>query len=152
MLLDSGLRQIMHGTPTGGSAGYMHLLIFSGTVPATADATLSGNTLLCTIITNANTEDSLEFANTSANGVISKHSDVWMGTNVASGTATFFRLVGNSDTLGAASSNATTPGTTKYIIQGTIGTSGADLNLVSTSLVEAQTQTIEYFVLSFPTD
>jgi hypothetical protein len=52
----------------------------------------------------------------------------------------------------AAGLTAMNAGSAAYCIQGTVGVSGCDLNLVSTALVASTTQTIEYFVVSFPTD
>jgi hypothetical protein len=142
MLNDKGFAEAMETTS-------MFLYIYSGTVPATADAAALTANHLCTISTEDSENVSLEFAAPTA-GTISM-TGVWSGEVATSGTATFFRLVGNcsSETDGLSQMNA---GSSAYCIQGTVGVSGCDLNLVSTALVSGNTQTIEYFVVSFPTD
>jgi hypothetical protein len=86
----------------------------------------------------------ITFASTASGGTIVKNSgEVWSGVNVATGTATFYRLVAAGDT-GASS-------TTEARVQGTVATSGADLNLTSTSLTSAATQSIDYYSLTLPT-
>lgn len=99
------LDQILGGT----------LIVYSGSAPAGANEGLSGNTVLATF-----TFDSTSGHYTVTNGVISL---VFLGnvTNptvsaAATGTASFFRILN------------TTPAA---LIQGTVGTSGADFNLSS---------------------
>lgn len=112
------------------------LRIFSGPVPADADAAETG-TLLC-VISNAGTATGLTFESTAAAGAVAKKTgETWSGTNVASGTASHYRFVANGDT-GAASA-------TDKRIQGTVGLVGADLNLSSLTLTSGAPQTIDYF-------
>ena len=149
LLIDGGLREVMCGTP--GSAE-MYLLIYSGTAPATAD-TNNASTRLCTISAADETDASLTFEASATSGVLAKTSgQTWSGTIASTGTASHFRLVGGVANEAAAITASASNAATSYIIQGTIGTSGADLNLASTTLTENNVQTIEYFVLSFPTD
>lgn len=116
--------------------------IYAGAVPATADADVTGNTLLCTISLN-DSGDGLEMDPPSG-GIMSKPSaDVWSGTNLATGTATFYRHVGPSDT-GALSA-------TEPRLQGTVGVAGADLNLASVALVSGAVQPIDYYSIVWPT-
>jgi len=77
-----------------------------------------------------------------ADGVIAKTADIWSGVNLATGTAGYFRLVTSSDGLDADE--------TDIRLQGTVSTSGADLNLSSISLVSAATLTIDTFQLTEP--
>jgi hypothetical protein len=117
--------------------------IYSGTVPATADAALSGNTKLCRISNNA-TGTGITFDAAAANGVLAKNpAETWKGTNLASGTATFYRFV--------AAADDGTLSTTQVRLQGTVGLAGADLNLSSVNLSSGANQTIDYFVVSLPT-
>ena len=159
MMKDKGFAEIMQTTG-------MFLAIYGGTVPATADAAVTGATHLCTISAADVLDDSLTFETDAVAGVLSKLSgETWSGTVYASGTATFFRLIGGYATeysggaagtegapAGTSALKAMIDGTASNVIQGTVGVSGADLNLVSPALVAATTQTIEYFVVSFPTD
>ena len=113
-----------------------NIRIFSGTVPADADAAETG-TLLC-VISNAGTATGLTFETTASAGTVSKKSgETWSGTNVAGGTATHYRFVASGDS-GAAS-------TTDKRLQGTVGLVGADLNLSSVTLTSGAPQTIDYY-------
>jgi hypothetical protein len=88
--------------------------IFSGTQPANANTALSGNTLLATL-----TFGSPAFGSAAA-GVITANA-IASGTAVATDTATFARLY---------ESNGTT-----VVGDVTVGTSGAGINLNTTSIV-----------------
>lgn len=116
--------------------------IYSGPEPANADAALSGNTKLCRI-SNNKTATGLTF-DAAALGVIPKAAaEVWKGTNLATGTASFYRFVTATDT-GTAS-------TTEERLQGTIGLAGAELNLSSVALTSGVDQTVDYFTVALPT-
>jgi len=122
--------------------------IYSGSAPATADAAVSG-TLLVEISVSSGTfvhgtaANGLEFGD-SASGIIAKASaETWSGVASATGTAGYFRLLGNPTDNGALS-------TTLPRIQGSIGTSGADLNMTSTTITSGATYTIDTFQLTLP--
>jgi UDP-N-acetylglucosamine enolpyruvyl transferase len=140
----TGLRnQMLDTNPLKTVFNLGFLKIYAGTVPADADASIGSATLLCTVSVNS-TGTGITFASTASGGTIVKNSgEVWSGVNVATGTATFYRLVAAGDT-GASS-------TTEARVQGTVATSGADLNLTSTSLTSAATQSIDYYSLTLPT-
>jgi hypothetical protein len=89
------------------------LRIYDGTPPANAGASLSGNTLLAQLNLDATAFGAASSGVATANTITS-------ATAAATGTATFFRLL----TSGGASR-----------VQGTVGTSGAELNLSSVSIV-----------------
>jgi hypothetical protein len=139
----TGLRDHMLGT--GSFKGAMDgctLKIYSGTVPATADAALGGATLLCTVSNDA-TATGLTFA-TPTGGAISKTgSETWRGVNAASGTASFFRLEEAADD-GSSS-------TSFKRAQGVVASAGAQLNLSSVSLISGESQLVSYFNLALPT-
>jgi len=121
--------------------GFMKL--YAGTVPATADAALGGATLLCTLSINS-TGVGINFDTTATGDVLSKApGEIWSGTNVASGTATFYRHVAAADdgTLSTAAPR----------LQGTIAVAGADMNLSSVALVNGATQTLAYYSVTLPT-
>lgn len=84
----------------------------------------------------------LTFGNV-ASGVLSKSSATWSGTNAASGTAGCFRLCGEE-------SDANGTSTTLFRLDGSISTSGGDLNLASTSLTSGATLTIDQFDITVP--
>lgn len=103
--------------------------VYSGTQPSTPETALSGNTLLATIVLPASS------AFSSSNGVMTAGaiSNVTIG---ATATATFFRWT-KSD------------GTT-VIADGSVGTSGADMNLNSTSLVSGAVLATSSFTFTVP--
>ncbi|MCG7854108.1 MAG: hypothetical protein MIO92_16455 [Methanosarcinaceae archaeon] len=124
------------------------LNIYSGTQPSDADQAVAG-TLLLQITESAGAfvagafDNGLEFGD-AASGIISKAAaETWQDTGIASGTAGWFRLCANPTDAGAAS-------TSLPRIDGTIGTSGADLNMSSTNIVVGSTYTIDTFVLTMP--
>jgi hypothetical protein len=117
--------------------------IYSGTVPASADSALGSAVLLCVISLNS-TGTGISFAASASGGILTKNlSEIWSGTNVASGTASFYRHTAALDT-GESS-------TTQMRIQGSVGTAGADLNLTSTSLINGAPQLIDYYSVAMPT-
>jgi hypothetical protein len=77
-------------------------------------------------------------------GVISKEAAVWSKPAIATGTAAYFRLVRTTDDL----DNDTD--FTDVRLQGTVSTSGADLNMSSINFVSGATQTIDTFTLTVP--
>jgi hypothetical protein len=121
----------------------MKLKIYGGTEPANADASLGAATLLCTISDNSGA-GALTFEAAAVGTTLSKSAaQTWSGVNAATGTATFCRLELASDT-GASSS-------TEIRVQGDVGIAGKFLNLSSTSLTAAATQTVDYLAISMPT-
>jgi hypothetical protein len=110
-------------TYAGASA---QLNLYNGVQPTNPDTALSGNTLLATLICNGTA-----FAAAAASGVLTANA-IASGTGTAgasTGTnATFFRLF---------QSNGTTP-----VLDGTIGTSAADLILNNTSIAQNQTVSV----------
>ena len=134
-ILDTGsLRTVM-------GAGFVK--VYSGTVPATADAALGAAVLLSTVSNNS-TATGVTFALAAADGVLPKlGAEVWSGLNVAAGVASFYRHVAAGDT-GALS-------TTEARIQGTCGTAGADMNLTNTSLTNGATHTVDFYQVNLPT-
>jgi hypothetical protein len=100
--------------------------MYSGTQPA-KNGTVT--TLLVTLTFNAT------YAPAASGGVLTLNA-ITSGTAVATGTATWFREV-KSD------------GTT-FVMDGTVGTSGADINLNSTSIVSGGTVAISSFTITAP--
>ena len=142
--VSSGLRDTLNVSQALGLAlagGFID--IYAGSVPATADASIGAATLLCTISSSASGVGLL-FDTVSSGGVFTKSgTQVWSGTNVASGTASFFRFRLGSDT-GASS-------TSQWRLQGDISTSGSDLNMASTALTVSALTTISTFAITTPT-
>jgi len=84
----------------------------------------------------------LTFGTVSA-GILSKSSATWSGVNAATGTAGCFRLESTE-----ADANGTS--TTAIRLDGSVGTSGSDLNLSSTSLTSGATHTQTQFDIKVP--
>lgn len=100
-------------TTTAGNAALLRF--YDGTPPASANAALSGNTLLAELTAGS------PFAPAASGGVLTANSITQDSSANATGTASFFRLY-KSD------------GTT-VVMQGTVGTSGADMIVNTTSFV-----------------
>lgn len=139
----TGLRnQLLTTQPLSGALSNGLIEIYSGTPPATADDAVTG-TLLCTISVDSS-GTGLAFDTAAVNGVLLKSpTQTWSGVNAASGTATYYRHVTQSDS-GISS-------TTDVRIQGTIGVAGADMNMTSVNLVSGATQTVDYYSVGLPT-
>lgn len=117
--------------------------VYNGAVPATADAALSGNTLLVTISNNsAGTGITMDAA--SASGVLGKNpAEVWSGDPVANGTATFYRYSPLVDDG--------TLSTTIKRVQGTAGSAGFDLNFSNTTVAVGTPKRIDTYDIAQPT-
>lgn len=140
--VSTGLRNSMLGTGSlVGAFTTPKIMIYAGAVPATADAALGGATLLSTI--TGPSAAALAFDAASGGSLPKAAAQTWSGVNVATGTATFFRLVSAADD-GLAS-------TTEPRLQGTCGTAGADLNMSSVNLTSGATQTIDAATITLPT-
>jgi len=79
-----------------------------------------------------------------SSGAMSKAAETWSGLIATTGVAGYFRLVEPEDDG--------TFSTTQRRLQGTVSTSGAELNLSSTSLVAGTTLTIDTFSVSLPAE
>lgn len=101
-----------------GSGAIIH--IYQGTQPADANTAISGQTLLVSLTVTGS-------FGTDSDGTITL-SSVANGTAVATGTAQFFRIT--------KSDNST------VIMDGSVGTSGADMNLNNTSIASTQVVSI----------
>lgn len=119
--------------------------IYDGTPPVNADEAISSagtNNVLCIISVNA-TGTGLTLEAAAASGSIAKAvAEIWRGTNLASGIASFYRHVGAADT-GALS-------TTEPRLQGGIALAGAEMNLSDTTLTISGDQKIDYYLINLP--
>jgi len=109
--------------------------IYGGIRPESADDGIGAATLLCTANLGGSSGITLD---DSTPGLLKiPDGDNWVGSNAATGTATFFRVCQSADT-GAASTSAPR-------IQGSVGVVGADLNLDTVSLVSGLETPIRSF-------
>ena len=85
----------------------------------------------------------LNFQFPASSGVLSKETTVWQDTSADNtGTAGWFRFV--------AGGSSVSGGTSEVVFDGNVATSGGDLNMTSTSITAATTQTISTFTITFP--
>lgn len=137
--ISTALRNVIANAIGNGGAGINFdsgtLEIRTGAAPG-ADAAATG-TVLATITLPA------DAFGAAAAGAIAK-AGTWQDASAdAGGTAAHFRIIQSGDTNGAT-------GSTDERIEGTVSTSGADLNLDSTSISAAQTVTIDTFTVTMP--
>ncbi len=115
-----------------GSTGY--LMIVSGTEPANV-ATADTGTVLASLPIAAT-------AGTVSGGVLT-FGAFTSEAAVATGTATHFLICTTSSTA-----NCTAASSTTRIIQGTVGTSGADINFPSTSITSGETISVTSYTIT----
>lgn len=124
------------------------IYVYSGPQPATADAAVQGTLLLQVTVDNGawaagSPTNGLGF-DAPAAGVISKAAaEVWRGLGVTTGTAGWFRLVGNATDAGGSS-------TTLPRLDGTVAVSGGDMNMSSISIVTSAPTTVDVFQFTLP--
>jgi hypothetical protein len=142
--LSTGLRDhvLVTGSLKDGLDGGV-IYIYDGTPPASGDAALAGNTLLC-VISNDAAGTGINMAAAASSGVLGKESsEVWRGLIVANGTATFYRYASLSDD-GLLS-------TVEKRLQGTVGVLAADLIFSNVNFVSGNYKTIDSFNVALPT-
>jgi len=152
--INNNPKNLLYVASSTGSSGVVTLtakpglgtLVNGHAVSATATTTTVGTFVnIGSGVAGVNQANGLKFGDSAA-GVLVKHPDqTWSGVAVATGTAGWFRFVGSVSDAGAADAAEL------YIrLDGNIATSGANLNLSSTSVVTAATQTISTFSLTMP--
>ena len=116
--------------------------LYSGAVPPSPNDGIGSSDVLCVISVDDN-GTGIGFEPTAVGGVLRKlTSQAWRGTNLMSGTATYFRIVDPADSDGVS--------TTAVRVQGSIGVGGADLNLDDVALILDAVQTIDTCFLTMP--
>lgn len=146
--LSTGLRNAMVGSTgfTGALASGV-IEIRSGTQPASADAAATGVLLgIVTVdgaaFTPGSPANGLVFS-APVDGRVTKNLDNWRFTGLATGTAGWFRHVGNALDSGGSS-------TTLPRMDGSIGTSGADMNLSNISIQDSVPATVDVYSFTIP--
>lgn len=119
------IRNAMLDTITTRAGNAALLRIYDGTRPATGG---TATTLLAELICGT------PFAAGAASGVLTLGAITQDASANATGTATWFRIV-KAD------------GTT-FVLDGSVGTSGSDLNLTTTSIVSGQPVSVTSFVIT----
>lgn len=121
----STIRNAMLDVITTAAGASALLRIYDGSRPATGG---TATTLLAELTCNAT------FAPGASGGVLTLNAITQDSSANATGTATWFRIV-KSD------------GTT-FVLDGSVGTSGSDLNLTTTSIVSTQPVSVSSFVIT----
>lgn len=119
------------------------LRIYSGVEPESADAALPAGAVLLAEISVDGLGGGLNLATTPQGAVITKDtSEVWRGTALATGVASFFRWVVAGDSGEASAS--------RVRVQGTVAVAGAELNFSSTAMTAGAIQKVDYFAVAMP--
>ena len=115
--------------------------IYSGSCPSDADSAETGTKLVSITVdggtlTKGTSTNGLDWETPSAGAIAKSTSETWEGTAAATGTAGYFVLYDNAYDTGAD--------TDAYAIRlmGTVGTSGTDLELTSTSITSGEPVTV----------
>jgi hypothetical protein len=128
------------GIKAGLNLGFIN--IYSGPQPATADLAATG-TFLGKVSVNADGVTGLTF-DAAAAGTISKAAiEAWKFNGAADGTAGWFRFYEPTDTPTSGSA-------VKARIDGSIATSGADMNLSNIAITTGAPNTVDVFTFTLP--
>lgn len=143
--LSTGLRNAMlAGIGFKGAFDGGKIDIFSGTIPANAD-TEEGSGVQLVIITvgaGAFPANGINFDAPDAGSISGAAAETWQGLGLFNGTAAWFRMYGPTVVLGDS--------TTAIRLDGTVGTSGADMIVSSTGIVLNATSTISSSTFTLP--
>ena len=119
-----------------------------GTLPNTWVVASTVTTITKTdnnMASGVNSVNGLLFGDSAAGTLVKDASQAWTGVAGNTGTAGWFRLKGAVADAGSADS-----GEVYNRLDGNVGTSGANLNLTSTSIASGATQTISTFSITQP--
>lgn len=110
--------------------------IYDGTKPTDANTAISGNTLLATLTLSSTAFGASSAAGSAGSKVVTATANTITDDSSAdnTGTASWFRVL-KSD------------GSSK-VFDGTVGTSGCDLNLASTSIVSGEDVSVTSFTIT----
>ena len=114
-----------------------------GTLPNTWVVAATYTTIAGTPVnmsSGVNSANGLKFGDSAAGTLVKDPSQTWSGVAGNTGTAGWFRLVGAVADAGSADSSEV-----YHRLDGNVATSGANLNLSSTSITSGATQTISTF-------
>jgi len=144
--LSTGLvNKMLDGGASGGLkvAGAWFMNIYAGTQPADANTGAGSSTILGLVTKDDDGVTALTF-DAAAAGVSSKAAaQVWRFHGLTNGTSGWFRMWVTGDT--PASDSTTYPR-----LDGSIGTSGADLNISNTAIVTSAVTTVDSFTVTLP--
>lgn len=141
------LKKIMDGGAGGGVKGGLNLCwcnIYTGSQPASANAVITG-TLLGTISIGGLGVTGMTW-DAATGGVLPKAAaETWQASYVAVGVAGFFRFFLAADVASVATADAT-----KVRLDGSCGTSGADMTLTNLTTAIGRIDTVDGFSVTLP--
>jgi len=152
--LSTGLRNsLLNGGAGEGFRGALNtgfLYIYSGSQPASADSAASG-TLLAVIYSNYPTNTVGLSFDAAADGEVDKAAaQTWSGAAIATGTAGWFRFQALSTDETGTRAAAAAASTSSKRFDGSIATSGGDINISSTSITSGAVQTVSSLTVTMP--
>lgn len=143
---DALLKKILDGGSGGGIKGALNdclCAIFSGSQPASGNTGAAAGTLLGLVSVEADGTTPLTW-DAAVAGVIAKAAaELWQAKYSAAGVAGWFRFHISGDPL-------TTTDATKLRLDGSCGTSGADLNMSNLTTVVDRVDTVDGFTVTLP--
>jgi len=137
-----------------GASGVVTLTAKPGLGTSVNGHAVSATATTCTVgtfvnigsgVAGVNPANGLRFGDSAAGTLIKDAAQTWTGVAAATGTAGWFRFQGSVSDAGSADSSEV-----YHRLDGSIATSGADLNLTSTSIASGATQTISTFSVTMP--
>lgn len=143
--LSTGLRdKLLNGGASGGLKNALNLgfiAIYSGPQPLTADSAASG-TLLGTVSVGG-TGTGLTFGNSVSGTIAKAPAEDWKFTGLVDGTAGWFRFY-------PAAGNPALSSATEARIDGSIASSGGDLNISNIAVKIGVPSTVDVFQFTMP--
>ena len=136
-MLDGGV-----GAGIKGALNLGFIAIYSGPQPLTADSAATG-TLLGTVSIDGAGATGLTFASSVAGTSSKTPAETWKFNGLAEGTAGWFRFY-------PAAGNPANSSTTEARIDGSIATSGGDMNLTNISIALGIPNTVDVFQFTQP--
>jgi len=140
----TGASGVITLTGLPGIGATMNGWVPSGTVTG-GDAAIGSAVNIGSGVAGVSAVNGLTFGDSAAGVLVKNPLETWSGTAGATGTAGWFRFVGAVSDAGTADSSEV------YIrMDGSIATSGADLNMTSTSITSSATVTLNSASFTFP--
>lgn len=146
------LNKMLNATGFKGAFAEGKIVVYSGPPPTDADSAVQGTPLLNITLasgtftagtTNGSGNAGISWAAPTLNVISKASGEVWSGVGLAIGTPGWARFVGNAADSGASS-------TTLPRMDMSVGVSGADLNLSTTSIVVGTPVTVDSLTVTWP--
>lgn len=144
--LSTGMQAAMCNGGSGGgikgslAAGFIY--IYAGVQPVSPNTGASG-TLVAKVTKDGDGSTGLTFDTTTTATISKAAAETWRMVGLANGQAGWFRFAEAADTPTATSATAKR-------IDGSVGTSGADMEIANTNIVLAAISTVDNFTITMP--